>query len=296
MTLANGATAGTRKLWVALSTPVRVGSGGTESSSIATAENKATEAPPVLGASLLAFEIAPNSVEQASIPASSEGDNGQQQRSKPSLVASTTALLALPSASVVAPAAALARGNGTLVGVSFVTVAADLPPSLAYATFTPEEGVSSVRLLSKGVSPLSAFVAPSATFSSSASSSLPLSTSFASVQAPGDPRAAPAPSSASSLQRLAATPKAQQQQQQQQQPPLPMPRYSGATTDAEGGWWFAGQVTGCESSGSSAGGGSSVGSAATSAAAKAASTSSSAPSCKPVTVYTVARVKAVALE
>ena len=27
-----------------------------------------------------------------------------------------------------------------------------------------------------------------------------------------------------------------------------MPRYSGATTDAEGGWWFAGQVTGCESS------------------------------------------------
>ena len=104
--------------------------------------------------------------------------------------------------------------------------------------------------------------------------------------------AAPAPG-ASPLQRLTtALPKSQQQKQ----PPLPMPRYSGATTDAEGGWWFAGQVTGCESS---AGGssGSSVGSAATSSAAKAASTSSSsAPPCKPVTVYTVARVKAVALE
>ena len=283
VTLANGATTGTRKLWVALSTPVRVGSGGETG---VTADDRAeekkptvAETPPVLGASLLAFEIAPNSVEQASTPASE--NDGQQQRSKPSLVASTTALLALPSASVVAPAAALARGNGTLVGVSFVTVAADLPPSLAYATFTPEAGVSSVRLLSKGVSPLSAFVAPGA-------AAFPALSSFASsssVPAPGDPRAAPAPS-ASSLQRLTTI-------AQPKQPPLPMPRYSGATTDAEGGWWFAGQITGCESS--TGGSGSSVGSAATSAAAKAASLSS-APPCKPVTVYTVARVKAVALE
>ena len=283
VTLANGATTGSRKLWVALSTPVRVGSGGESEGETAGEKKTTTETPPVLGASLLAFEIAPNSVDQASIPASE--NDGQQQRAKPSLVVSTAALLALPSASVVAPAAALARGNGTLVGVSFVTVAADLPPSLAYATFTPAAGVSSVRLLSKGVSPLSAFVAPSATF--------PSVSSFASVPAaPGDPRAAPAPG-ASPLQRLTtALPKSQQQKQ----PPLPMPRYSGATTDAEGGWWFAGQVTGCESS---AGGssGSSVGSAATSSAAKAASTSSSsAPPCKPVTVYTVARVKAVALE
>jgi hypothetical protein len=263
-------------MWVALSTPVRVGSSSQPESFD---EKKTTESPPVLGASLLGFEIAPNSVEQASSSVhASDADAQQQQqpRSKPSLVASTTALLALPSASIVAPAAALARGNGTLVGVSFVTVAADMPPSLAYATFTPEAGVSSVRLLSKGVSPLSAFVAPSAAISSFA----------AATSAPGDPRAAPAPSaSSSSLQRLATT----------TQPPLPMPRYSGATTDAEGGWWFAGQVTGCESV--SGGSGSSVGTAATSAAAKAASLSlPSTPSCKPVTVYTVARVKAVALD
>ena len=279
VTLANGATTGARKLWVALSTPVRVGAG--ESSGGGGGESK-TETPPVLGASLLAFEIAPNSVEQASVLAT-EVEGQQQQRSKPSLIASTTALLALPSASIVAPAATLARGNGTLVGISFVTVAADLPPSLAYATFTPEAGVSSVRLLAKGVSPLSAFVAPSATFPSS---------SFASFSAPGNPRAAPAPSA--SLQRLTTTPRAAALSQQHS-PPLPMPRYSGATTDAEGGWWFAGQVTGCKSSANGGSGGSSVGSAATSSAAKAASLSSS-PSCKPVTVYTVARVKAVPLE
>lgn len=78
-----------------------------------------------------------------------------------------------------------------------------------------------------------------------------------------------------------------------------MPRYSGATTDAEGAWWFAGQITGCESE-TSAGSaavtnvGSSVASAATSPA-RGAGVSTSA-SCKPVTVYTVARVKAVALD
>ena len=291
VTLANSATPGARKLWIALSTPVRVGGHSSSSSEgdEAADESKATETtPPVLGASLLAFEIAPNSVEQAS---SSSGQQQEQQseRPKPSLVATTTALLALPSASIVAPAAALARGNGTLVGVSFVTVAADMPPSLAYATFTPEAGVSSVRLLSKGVSPLSAFVAPGASFPSSPSSSF---ASVASSAAPGNPRAAPAPSASSPVLQRFSSPAAAAASDQQS-PPLPMPRYGGATVDAEGGWWFAGQVTGCESSASKSG--SSVGSAATSSAAKAASVSP-LPACKPVTVYTVARVRAVPLE